>query len=284
MIEIDIKKKLHGSNGDMDLNISLHIAQNEFLALSGKSGSGKTTFLRVLAGLEEATGKIVVDGTVWLDKNYSLAVQKREIGFVFQDSALFLNMSVEENLLFVKRDKVLVKELLEITELSSLAKRYPKTLSGGQQQRVNLCRAMMNKPKLLLMDEPFSALDPLMRLKLQNEILILHKRFNTTTIMVSHDLSEIYHLSSRMLVLESGTIIEDGKAQNILVQQEQKESISFDGEIVDIRKGKTSYFTVISIGQQLVEVEMSFKEIQLFQVRERVRVKSKAFSLIIEKK
>ncbi len=284
MIEIDIKKKLHGSNGDMDLNISLHIAQNEFLALSGKSGSGKTTFLRVLAGLEEATGKIVVDGTVWLDKNYSLAVQKREIGFVFQDSALFLNMSVEENLLFVKRDKVLVKELLEITELSSLAKRYPKTLSGGQQQRVNLCRAMMNKPKLLLMDEPFSALDPLMRLKLQNEILILHKRFNTTTIMVSHDLSEIYHLSSRMLVLESGTIIEDGKAQNILIQQEQKESISFDGEIVDIRKGKTSYFTVISIGQQLVEVEMSFKEIQLFQVRERVRVKSKAFSLIIEKK
>ena len=284
MIEIDIKKKLHGSNGDMSLNISLHIAQNEFLALSGKSGSGKTTFLRVLAGLEEATGRIVVDGTIWLDKNYSLAVQKREIGFVFQDSALFLNMSVEENLLFVKRDKALVKELLEITELSSLAKRYPKTLSGGQQQRVNLCRAMMNKPKLLLMDEPFSALDPLMRLKLQNEILILHKRFNTTTIMVSHDLSEIYHLSSRMLVLESGTIIEDGKAQNILVQKEQKESISFDGEIVDIRKGKNSYFTVISIGQQLVEVEMSFKEIQLFQVRERVRVKSKAFSLIIEKK
>ena len=144
MIKIDINKKLHGIDGLMDLCVDIEIKDREFLALSGDSGSGKTTLLRILAGLEKANGKIIVDNEVWLDDHFSLKPQKRGIGFMFQDYALFPNMSVEQNLLFVKKDATLAKKLLEMTSLLELKKRLPHSLSGGQKQRVALCRAMMN--------------------------------------------------------------------------------------------------------------------------------------------
>jgi molybdate transport system ATP-binding protein len=216
MIQIAIDKKLHGSQGDMGLDVKLEIQKGEFIALMGESGSGKTTLLRVLAGLEKAEGDIRVEDVYWLKKHKMLPPQQREIGFVFQDYALFENMSVEENLLYVNDDKVLAKKLLQMTELNRLAKRNVKSLSGGQKQRVSLCRAMMNKPKLLLMDEPLSALDPAMRTKLQDEILKLHKTFGTTTIMVSHDTDVSYNLADRILVLDHGKIVADGTPQEIL--------------------------------------------------------------------
>lgn len=218
MIQIDIHKKLHGSHGDMYLDVNLEIQKGEFIALMGESGSGKTTLLRVLAGLEKAEGNIAVEDITWLHSQKMLPPQQREIGFVFQDYALFDNMSVEENLLFVHDDEVLARRLLEMTELTALASRNVKGLSGGQKQRVSLCRAMMKKPKLLLMDEPLSALDPVMRTKLQDEILKLHKIFGTTTIMVSHDTDVSYHLADRILVLDHGEIIADGTPKEILVQ------------------------------------------------------------------
>jgi len=216
MIQIDIHKRLHGSHGDMDLDVNLEIQKGEFVALMGESGSGKTTLLRVLAGLEKAEGDINVEEVLWLGNQKMLPPQQREIGFIFQDYALFDNMSVEENLLYVNDDKALAQRLLDMTELSRLSHRNVKGLSGGQKQRVSLCRAMMKKPKLLLMDEPLSALDPAMRTKLQDEILKLHKTFGTTTIMVSHDTDVSYHLSDRILVLDHGKIIADGTHQEIL--------------------------------------------------------------------
>ncbi|HSR74826.1 MAG TPA: ABC transporter ATP-binding protein [Sulfurovum sp.] len=218
MIEIEIHKKLHGSRGDMDLDVHLNIEKGAFISLMGESGSGKTTLLRILAGLEKAEGSIMVEGLSWLEKGKMLPPQRREIGFVFQDYALFENMSVEENLLFVNKDKALAQKLLDMTELSTLASRNVKGLSGGQKQRVSLCRAMMKKPKLLLMDEPLSALDPAMRIKLQDEILKLHKVFGTTTIMVSHDADVSYRLSDRIVVLDHGKIIADGAPEEILVK------------------------------------------------------------------
>ena len=278
MIKIDIKKQLHGSNGEMDLDINLEIEEGTFLALSGESGSGKTTLLRVLAGLEEASGSIVVGDSVWLDLKQNRPPQKREIGFVFQDYALFDNMSVEDNLLFVKDDRELAERLLKSTELLELKKRLPKTLSGGQKQRVSLCRAMMNQPKLLLMDEPLSALDPSMRTKLQNEILTLHKEFGTTTIMVSHDPSEIYRLSNRVVVLNHGKIINDGNAKDVLLKTSGSAKFSFEGEVLDIIKVDVIYMAIISIGQQLVEVVMSENELKGLHVGDIVRVSTKAFS------
>jgi molybdate transport system ATP-binding protein len=281
MIKINTSKKLHGSNGDMNLDIDLDINQGDFIALAGLSGSGKTTLLRIIAGLEEAQGIIKVDDDIWMDEKIYLKPQKRGIGFVFQDYALFPNMSVEQNLLFVKKDKNLASHLLKITGLNELKGRLPSTLSGGQKQRVSLCRALMNKPKLLLMDEPLSALDPSMRSKLQNEILALHKEFGTTTIMVSHDPSEIYRLANRVIVLNHGQIIDDGIPKDILLKTNGSSKFSFDGELLDIIKVDIINIAIISIGQQLVEVVVSNEEIKNLKIGQVVNVSTKAFSPII---
>ena len=282
MIKIDINKKLHGANGEMDLNINLEIKQGEFLALTGFSGSGKTTLLRILAGLEEASGTINIDNNIWLNDKFSLAPKKREIGFVFQDYALFPNFSVIDNLLYVNKDKDLANYLLKMTELDELKNRFPQTLSGGQKQRISLCRALMNRPKILLMDEPLSALDSNMRAKLQDEILTLHKEFGTTTIMVSHDSSEIYRLANRMVVLNYGQIISDGTPKEILLKTKGSQKFSFEGELLDIVKVDVIYVAIVSIGQQLVEVVVSKDEVINLEIGQRVTLSTKAFSPTIQ--
>jgi molybdate transport system ATP-binding protein len=282
MIKIDISKKLHGSIGEMDLNVNLQIKQGEFVALAGLSGSGKTTLLRILAGLEEANGTINISNTFWLNDKFCLPSQKREIGFVFQDYALFPNFSVLDNLLYVKKDKELANYLLKMTELEELKNRFPQTLSGGQKQRVSLCRALMNRPKILLMDEPLSALDSNMRTKLQNEILTLHKEFETTTIMVSHDPSEIYRLANRVVTLNFGKIINDGLPKDVLLKTKGSQKFSFEGELLDIIKVDVIHIAIISIGQQLVEVVVSREEAKNLIIGQKVNVSTKAFSPTIQ--
>ncbi|PLY09731.1 MAG: molybdenum ABC transporter ATP-binding protein [Arcobacter sp.] len=282
MIKINIFKKLHGSNGDMNLDVDLEIREGDFIALAGLSGSGKTTLLRILAGLEEAKGDIKIGEESWQSEAIFLPPQKREIGFVFQDYALFPNMSVEENLLYVQKDKELANHLLKITELEELKNRLPNTLSGGQKQRVSLCRALMNRPKLLLMDEPLSALDPKMRMKLQQEILALHKEFNTTTIMVSHDPSEMYRLSNRVIVLDQGKVVDDGKAKDVLLKTSGSQKFSFEGELLDIVKVDVIYIAIVSIGQQLVEIVISKAEAKELEKGQKVLVSTKAFAPLIK--
>ncbi|WP_417328272.1 ABC transporter ATP-binding protein [Halarcobacter sp.] len=282
MIDIDIKKELHGSQGAMNLDVNLNINNKDFIALTGLSGSGKTTLLRSLAGLEKAEGIIKVDNEIWQDEKEFLPVQKRKIGFVFQDYALFPNMTVIENLFFVNKDKELANHLLKITDLEALANRLPNSLSGGQKQRVSLCRALMNKPKLLLMDEPLSALDPNMRTKLQDEILQLHKEFETTTILVSHDPSEIYKLSNRVIVLNDGKVIDDGNAKSVLLKTSGSAKFSFEGKLLDIIKVDVIYIAIIAIGQQLVEVTITSNEAKDLKVGQEVRVSTKAFAPIIK--
>jgi molybdate transport system ATP-binding protein len=281
VIKIDIRKKLHGNSGEMNLEVNLQIKKGDFIALAGESGGGKTTLLRTLAGLEEADGEIVVDGTVWQNSKTSLSPQKREIGFVFQDYALFPNMRVIENLLYVRDDKALAKHLLKITGLEKLSDRFPDSLSGGQKQRVSLSRALMGKPKILLLDEPLSALDPSIRGVLQMEILELHREFRTTTIMVSHDPSEIYRLADRMLTLHNGKVVEDGTPKELLLQSIGSQKFSFRGEILSIEKVDTIYIAVIAIGQQIVEVVVSSTERRDLRVGDSVTVSTKAFSPMV---
>ena len=283
MISLNIKKELHGSNGVMNLDINLSLQNGEFVTLSGVSGSGKTTLLRVLAGLEEAFGEIIVDGEIWLNEKIKKPIQKRDIGFVFQDYALFPNLSVIDNLLYVKKDKDLAKQLLNLTDLYELKNRYPNSLSGGQKQRVSFCRALMKRPKILLMDEPLSALDPHMRLKLQDEILTLHKEFKTTTIMVSHDPSEMYKLASRVLVLKDGKIIDDGLPKDILLKTQGSQKFSFEGVLLDIIKVDVINIAIVAIGQQIVEVVLSHDEARKLQIGQKVNVSTKAFSPTIKK-
>lgn len=164
-----------------------------------------------------------------------------------------------------------------------LKNRYPSSLSGGQKQRVSLCRALMKRPKILLMDEPLSALDPHMRLKLQDEILTLHKEFETTTIMVSHDPSEMYKLASRVLVLKDGKIIDDGLPKDILLKTQGSQKFSFEGVLLDIIKVDVINIAIVAIGQQIVEVVISNIEAQDLIIGEKVNVSTKAFSPTIKK-
>src|SRR5574344_2581594 len=283
MIKLDIKKELHGSVGKMLLDIDLSLNKGEFVALSGVSGSGKTTILRILAGLEDAKGRVEVDNEIWLNDKIKKPIQKRDIGFVFQDYALFPNLSVIENLLYVVKDKELAKYLLNVTNLYELKNRFPNSLSGGQKQRVSLCRALMKRPKILLMDEPLSALDPSLRAKLQDEILTLHKEFETSTIMVSHDPSEMYKLASRVLVLKDGKIIDDGLPKDILLKTQGSQKFSFEGELLDIIKVDVINIAIVAIGQQIVEVVISNIEAQNLIIGEKVNVSTKAFSPTIKK-
>lgn len=263
MLQIAIEKELHGANGLLNLEIKCDIEQGEFVAIMGKSGSGKTTLLRILAGLEEAQGSIGMNHVTWLGARKPLAVQKRNIGFLFQDYALFENMSVEENLLFVKKDKKFANELLELTELTSLKKESVTRLSGGQKQRVALCRAMMNRPQLLLLDEPLSALDSVMRLKLQDEILKMHRAFGMTSIMVSHDASEIYRLASRVLILENGKIVKDGTPKEVMMENTK----GLEGELLALNEQNIA---TVLLGHQLLEVIFSAQEAKGLKVGQKI--------------
>jgi molybdate transport system ATP-binding protein len=283
MISIDINKALIGSSGAMSLSVNLKIKEHDFVAISGESGSGKTTLLRIVAGLEQAKGEIIVGSQVWQDEQTNLAIQERDIGFVFQDYALFENMSVEQNLLFVKKDKFLSSKLLELTHLTGLKDSTVTTLSGGQKQRVALCRALMNQPKILLMDEPLSALDPSMRTKLQQDILVLHQEFGTTTLMISHDPSEIYRLSQRVITLHNGVIIEDGVPKDILLKTQGSQKFSLLGEILEIIKADVIHIAVVAIGVQIVEVVIDHEESKQFCVGDQVIISTKAFAPTLSK-
>jgi len=243
VVNIDIKNTI--------LELKLSINSGEFIAIVGDSGSGKTTLLRVIAGLEMASGIIEVDGEHWLKNNRSLPPQKRSIGFVMQDYALFENMSVIENLLFVKRDFSLAKRLLKSVDLWNLKDRYPSQLSGGQKQRVALTRAIIKKPKLLLLDEPLSALHPTMRYTLQQEILDLHKEFNLTTLLVSHDISEVAKLANRVVSIENGKI---KGVKNIDKNSNEQEFLL--GQIIDKKVNSNEYQFIVNVANSTITLSV----------------------------
>ncbi len=241
MISLDIVKRL----SSFVLKIAFDIKDGEFISISGRSGAGKTTLLRILAGLESSDSKIIVDSRIWQDRDIFLPPQKREIGFVFQDFALFENMSVIQNLLFVKRDKKLATYLLDLSELSHLKDIYPTRLSGGEKQRVALCRALMKRPKLLLMDEPLSALDRDIKSKLREEIVRIKEEFDLSVVMVSHDLSEIYKMSDRVIYIDKGEI-----------KKVEKRGDFPSAKITDLREVDTKLIAKIDLFGEVIEVEL----------------------------
>jgi len=283
LIKIEIAKDLHGAYGNMTLNCRFELKKGDFLAVYGPSGSGKTTLLRIVAGLEKAKGKIVVGKEIWQDDKIFLPPQKREVGFVFQDFALFPNMSVIQNLLYVKKDVEFAKRLLKMADLYSLKDRYPDKLSGGQKQRVALCRALMRKPKLLLLDEPFSALDVGMREKLQNNLSDFHKNFGLTTILVSHSPSEIYRLAGKMIVLKNGNMEKISSPSEILLKTSGSAKFAFEGKILDIVEVDVINIAVVSIAEQITEIVISAKEAREFKIGDRVVVFAKGYNPYIKK-
>ncbi|MBV9558121.1 MAG: ATP-binding cassette domain-containing protein, partial [Pseudolabrys sp.] len=201
-------------------DISFSVVSPDFVCLLGPSGCGKTTLLRLIAGLTEAdTGTITLDG---VDLSGTSA-RERNFGIVFQAYSLFPNMTVAENIgygLRIRREpsgqiKRRVDELLDLIQLPQLADRYPWQLSGGQQQRVALARAVAVTPKLLLLDEPLSALDAKVRVELRSEIRALQKRLGILTIMVTHDQEEALTLADRVVCMQRGRVAQIGTPKDL---------------------------------------------------------------------
>ncbi len=262
MLEIYIKHPMNSANGKVELNLKAEFKTQELSAIFGESGAGKTTLLKIVAGLiTPKFGFIKMNEKIWLDtqKGINLAPQKRKIGFVFQDYALFPNMSVRENIAYAAVSKQKVEELLELVNLKNLAKAYPKELSGGQAQRVALARALAREPELLLLDEPLSALDFKMRTFLQEELSKILTHFKATTLLVSHDLAEIYRLSHRILELKGGKIVKDANKEEFS-NSNISAKLRLNAVLLDIKNSDIMVILTLLLNNELIKITLSERE------------------------
>ena len=289
MIEFHLEKLLQSPDGEMNLDVDLKLEEGSLMTIYGKSGAGKSTLLMLLAGLlSPDKGTVSYGDKIWLDteKKISLPPQKRQIGFVFQEYALFPNMTVEENLRYGLRkgqSDTMVNKLVEIVDLGQLKKRKPHALSGGQKQRVALARALVSHPKLLLLDEPLSALDHEMRSRLQHYILELHNEFKLTTILISHDVSEIIRLSDFMVHLDQGKVINKGVPADLFTSDRVNAKFQFTGEVINMIQQDFIVIVTVLIGKDLVKVIANDQEAAKLKIGDKVLIASKAFNPIIHK-
>ncbi|EAH5067284.1 sulfate/molybdate ABC transporter ATP-binding protein [Campylobacter jejuni] len=288
MIRIDINHPMNTAKGRLDLNFKKDIESGKITALFGESGAGKTTLLKIIAGLiRPEFGCIEVDNELWFDssKNFSLALQKRKIGFVFQDYALFPNMNVKENIAYAASSKAKVSELLALMGLENLAKIYPKHLSGGQAQRVALARALAREPKILLLDEPLSALDFKMRANLQDELAKILEYFKISTLLVSHDLTEIYKLSHRVLELKNGKIIKDFPKNEFFTHSSISAKLRLSATLLEIKKSDILVVLTLLLNQDIIKITLSEEEFlkayQDIKIGDTLLLSIKAFNPII---
>lgn len=225
MIQIDKLRKVYSNGYEALKSIELEINQGELVCLLGPSGCGKTTILNLIAGLLDPTsGDIKFDGESVIDKH----PKDRNIGLVFQNYALYPHMTVLENVMFpltvgkkkMKKSEALeiAKKYMEITSIEGLAEKKPGEMSGGQQQRVAITRALVQNPKVLLLDEPLSNLDARLRLKIREEIRRLVKEIGITTVFVTHDQEEALSISDRIVLMNEGVVQQFDKPQNLYLE------------------------------------------------------------------
>jgi sulfate transport system ATP-binding protein len=238
-IEVQRLRKTFGSFEALR-DVSMTVATGELVALLGPSGSGKTTLLRVIAGLEAAdSGVVLFDGEDATRRNAT----DRQVGFVFQHYALFRHMTVFENVAFGLRVRPRaqrppdveiarrVNELLALVQLDYLGTRYPSQLSGGQRQRVALARALAVEPKVLLLDEPFGALDAKVRQELRRWLRRLHGQIHLTSVFVTHDQEEALELADRVIVMNAGQIEQDGTPEDVVDRPASAFVMTFVGNV-----------------------------------------------------
>ena len=195
-------------------DVNFKVKSGEFISILGHSGCGKSTLLRLIAGLEEQTeGTIKINGEIISDDKFQTPTEKRGLGLVVQEKALFPHLSVLKNTSFgIKNNEAgrsKAMDLLDLFEVSHLASKYPNEISGGEQQRVALARALAPEPRILLLDEPFNALDEELKNNLHNETKKIIEEKNLTVLMVSHDKNEATFFSDRQIIMENGRIIEE---------------------------------------------------------------------------
>lgn len=232
-ISFHLKKGLHSFCIDVELSFG-----NELVVLFGPSGSGKTSILNMLAGIVRPDeGFVTIDSkdVFSSERGISIPIRERRIGYLFQEYALFPHMTVFENIAYgidhlpKKEVKVKVEEFLELMRLGGLEGRYPHELSGGQKQRVALARTMAVEPEVLLLDEPFSALDQPVREKLRNDLLMLHERYPITTLFVTHDLEEAFIMGERIAILNEGRLEQLGTKEEVFYRPRTRNVARFLG-------------------------------------------------------
>jgi iron(III) transport system ATP-binding protein len=212
---------------------SLHVERGEIVALLGPSGCGKTTLLRLVAGFDEPdAGRVEIDGAVVAGSGVWVPPEKRRVGMVFQDYALFPHLTVAQNVGFglPRRERPgRVPMLLTVVDLCGLGERYPHQLSGGQQQRVALARALAAAPRLVLLDEPWSNVDPQLREELRHEVAGILRPLGLTAVLVTHDREEAFSLADRVALMRDGTIVQEGTAEELYVAPQDRWAAAFLG-------------------------------------------------------
>ena len=223
MIRLEHVTKSFGRYKALD-DVSIVVEEGEFLTVIGRSGCGKTTMLRMINGLQKPdSGKVYAAGEDVGEAD--LIRLRRKIGYVIQNKGLFPHMTVEKNIIYVpvisgqkdkRQNRKLAEELIGLVGLErEMLDRYPEELSGGQQQRVGIARALASRPKLLLMDEPFGALDEITKRAMQNELLALQKKLGMTVVFITHDIREAMKLGDRVVVMEQGKIAQCDTPENV---------------------------------------------------------------------
>jgi molybdate transport system ATP-binding protein len=284
MIDVDVRKRLIGAGGEFTLNARLRIDNGELTALFGESGAGKTTLLRMLAGLTTPDdGMIQVDDQIWFDgqRRINLPPQQRRIGFVFQDQALFPHLSVRGNLAYaLPKDAArgFIDELLELTGLTALQERRPDSLSGGQRQRVALARALARRPAILLLDEALSALDGNTRRQLQDEILHLHKTLELSSLMISHDIPEVFKLADRVFMLEDGVVSRHGPPLAVFADRRVEGKIRLTAEVLAMENDGVMHTLTVLVGNQILTVVAVSEEVGDLSIGDKIMLLPKTFS------
>nr|WP_299200810.1 ABC transporter ATP-binding protein [uncultured Brumimicrobium sp.] len=228
-------------------DVSFDLKAGDVCAIVGESGSGKTTLVRLIAGLERPDhGSIVLEDKVIASVDKFVQPEKRKIGLVFQEYALFPHLTIFDNILYgiskMKNKKARVQEMLDLVGLSDMGKRYPHQLSGGQQQRVALARALAPKPSLLILDEPFSNLDSMLRTQLRNEVFDIIKKTGVTVLFVTHDTQDALSVADEILILQKGKVVQKDAAANLYVKPNNLYVASLFGDTVQINKNLQTAF------------------------------------------
>jgi len=289
MIKINITKHLQLAQGFTQLRVDAMMPPKTITAIYGASGAGKTTLFKIIAGLvQPEEGKIEVNGAVWLDtsRRICLPPQQRSIGFVFQDYALFPHMTVLQNLLYAAgkmNDKNYLDALLNMVKMNAFANAKPAQLSGGQQQRIALIRALVRKPQLLLLDEPLSALDDAMRRELRAELYNIQQQLQITTLLISHDIGEVYILASDIIHLEYGRIIFRGSPQQLFGAASLSSKLQLTGEVLQIIPNGVLYIIEVLAGNSIIRVTADEREVSGLQTGSKVLVFAKAFNVAVKK-
>jgi molybdate transport system ATP-binding protein len=280
-------RMLHTAQGPQLFDTGFELEQGRTLAIYGPSGAGKTTLLRILAGLTPAaSGHIRIGDETWLDtgRHIDLPTRHRSIGFVFQDFALFPNLTVRKQMEYAlpgpapspetaKDQRLFVDELLALMELEALQHRRPALLSGGQQQRVAIARAIARRPRLLLLDEPLSALDDEIRHKLQEELLTVQRHYHLTTLLVSHQLPEIFRLAHEVIQLEQGRIKRQGSPENVFAQH-TRASVNISGTILDLTSSGETVLVRVDCGGAIIPLTLSTAEAETLRPGQTITVSS----------